>query len=116
MITNKKISYYLFDNIRLLLKNWIEYKHVYYLIKICSLYFNSERKELYVKYQLSNKRICSEMPLKDFLNSPLVHLVHPHQLYYLGFDTSELLSKNTKRTKNDTPIKKAINRFKRFFV
>jgi len=113
MVNNKNISDYLYTVIRTFLKNWIEHKHTYYLIKICSLYIDENSKEFIVKYQFANKRICSEMPLKDFLNSEFMHLVHPQQLYYLGFDTHELINS---KSINDAFIKKTISRFKRFFI
>lgn len=88
-----------------------------YPIKILSFY-SDENNNFLIKYQYRNQRISDVITLDDFLNSPLIYGTHPAQLYYLGYDTSNLL-RHLPQTENtpastSTPAKKS--RFKRFFI
>ncbi len=88
-----------------------------YLIKIISFYEEKTNK-LMVKYQYCNKRVVDVISLEDFLNSPLVYVIHPLQLYYLGFDSSTFISRRKNNPGNgdpDGPPNKG-GRFKRIFI
>ncbi len=87
-----------------------------YLIKILAFY-KEKKNKLMVKYQYSNKRVVDIVTLEDFLDSPLIHVIHPLQLYYLGFDSSNFLSSNKKDPEIDDPNGSSKGgRFKRVFI
>lgn len=83
-----------------------------YLIKIRKLYTTENINDLVVEFQVSNRRAIGKLPLSEFMVSPLIHAVHPSQIYQLGFDRAQLLL-NTQL--KDSARKKAKPRSKNIF-
>lgn len=82
------------------ISKYLNNKYRRYFIKISDIYMNDENGNIMVSYYITDHRITGNMTSIEFMNSPLIHGVHPSQIYLLGIETGKWMRADI----NNTPI------------